>query len=302
VAGTSIVPRLSVVVACVDAVGTIDACLSSLRTACDALAAEVIVVHPADRALSSRVQEAHGWVRLLTADASALVPDMWAQGYRVSRGEVVAFSTGHSIVTPTWAQSLLDELAAGATGAGGALELAPGAGLLATAVYLLRYSAFMPPPPAGAAHEIPGDNAAYLRTALDRHAASFANGFWEVDFHRRIRPEGARLSFAPGATAAMLPDFSLGAILRHRYLHARVFGRERVRERGEPRWRVALAAPLVPLVLAARALKRVTGRRRLRARELASLPALLVVAAAWAAGEGVGALAAGRSERREGRE
>jgi hypothetical protein len=282
-------PRLSVVVACVDARSTIDECLSSFRVALEPVAAELLVVHSGDTVLEARVRDAHRWARVVAASSPALVPDLWAQGFRVSRGEVVAFSTGHSIVGREWAQSLLEAIGSGATGAGGALVLAPGAGMLATAVYLLRYSSFMPPPPAGPVHEIPGDNAAYLRAALERHAASFSEGFWEVDFHRRIRREGAILVFAPAATCAIRPAFRWASVMRHRYAHGRYSGRWRVSIGSVPSWRPLLFAPLVPLVLALRVLRRAAGVPRLLARAAAALPAVVAVAAAWAAGEAAGA-------------
>lgn len=275
--------RLSVVVAGVDARETIDECLAALRLACGGIASEILVVHPADAALAARVREGQGDVIVVDGGAAALVPHLWGQGFRRSRGEVVAFSTGHCIVGPTWAQSLLAVIDGGATGAGGALDLAPRVGMVAAAVYFLRYSAFMPPAPTGPVAEIPGDNAAYRRSALDRHAASFADGFWEVDFHRRIRPEGGTLVFAAGATAMVRATYRFGTIARHRFRHGSHYGGYRVLSNGDPVWRVILAAPLLPFVLALRVLRRAGGRA------LSCLPALLALGAAWAAGESWGA-------------
>jgi hypothetical protein len=52
-----------------------------------------------------------------------------------------------------------------------------------------------------------------------------------------------------------------------------------------------LAAPIVPLVLAQRAARRVWPSGRDRGRFVVSLPWFLVLAGAWAAGEAWGALA-----------
>jgi hypothetical protein len=289
---------LSVVVASVDALDTIDQCLGSLRTALQGLESEVLVVHDGDVALASRVRDRYSWARALEADAASLVPELWASGFRASRGDVVAFTTGHSVVGPAWARSLLGALEAGATGAGGGLEADSNAGVLEAAVYYLRYSSFMPPVVAGPAHEIPGDNAAYRRDALERHRDSFDRGFWEVDFHRRIRPEGGKLVLVSDATAVIRPVFRLSTILKHRFRHGRYFGDYRVREAGQRPWRVTLAAPLVPLVMAARVCRKVSGVPRRLWLALRALPALVVVAGAWAAGEAVGAMDAAREGSR----
>ena len=287
--------RLSVVVACLDARGTIDRCLDSLRVASEGVRTEALIVHPDSRALAESVQRRHQWVRCVSARKVSLVPELWSTGFRVSRGAVVAFTTGHFVVPTTWVQTLLAAVEAGAVGAGGSVDLADGSSILDRAIYFLRYSSFMPPAPSGPVAEIPGDNAAYARGALERHAGRFARGFWEVDVHRRVRAEGGRLEFAAGATATIGKSYSFRTIFWHRFLHGRHFGEHRVSVGGTPRWRGILAAPVVPLVLTLRILRRLSGRRRALFAAITSLPAMLPLAAAWAAGEACGALrAAGR--------
>ncbi len=187
---------------------------------------------------------------------------------------------------------MIDALDAGATGAGGPLVIAPGARPLDWAVFYLRYSAFMPEtigsgPVDG---EIAGDNAAYRREALDRHADSFADGFWEVDFHRQIRREGGWLVAVPAATAAFGRSFPLRTIAAHRFAHGRQFGAGRVRGGIRAAWQIVLAAPAVPVVLAARAARRVARTTTGRWRFIVALPWFLLLAGAWASGEAWGAL------------
>lgn len=286
--------RLSVVVACVEAGRSIDRCLSGLEAACAGVAAEILVVHADDVSLAERVRAGRPAVRLVAGRPGALVPELWAEGFRSSRGAVVAFFTGHTFAGPAWARALLRGTDAGYAGVGGALALGAGTGIVDWAVYLLRYSAFMPPPPPGDVPEIPGDNAAYDRAALERHRGSFAAGFWEVEFHRLIRAEGARLTFAPEATVEFGRSFTFGTILRHRFHHGRHFGGYRVTAEGVPPVRVVAAAPLVPAVLAARVLRRAWSRPGMVGRALIALPLVLTLGLAWAAGEGWGAWLARR--------
>jgi GT2 family glycosyltransferase len=283
-------PRLSIVIACLNAERTVAACLDALRAACAEYNVEMIAVYPADAPLPERIRDEYRDVRVLFAPPGTLVPVLWAEGFRVSSGGVVAFTTGHCVVGPAWARSLLEAIDQGAAGAGGALALnGDDSGPVDWAVYFLRYSAFMPPQPAGDIDEIPGDNAAYARVVLERHAESLADGFWEVDFHRRVHADGEHLVMVPEATATFGRSFSFRTILRHRFLHGRHYGWYRAQYGLAPGWRGILAGPLVPLVLTARILRRVAERPMEWRRALASLPILLPLAGSWALGEMTGA-------------
>lgn len=290
---TSATPALTVVVACIDARRTVAACLASIARACQGIDAEVIVVDASSDGTAEvvRAEAAHG--RLLERPVGALTPSLWAAGLAQARGRAVTFTIGQCQVGPGWARALLGGLETGATGAGGAIELADDSTLVDWALFYLRYSAFL-----GVGHrdvepaiEIPGDNAAYRRDALQRHASSFADGFWEVDFHRRIRAEGAHLVFVPGAEARLGPSAPLLSLARQRFSHGRHSGSWRVATGVRAGWQVIAAAPLVPFLLALRIARRVLSRRADRMRFLASLPALMLLAGAWAAGEAWGAVA-----------
>ena len=285
---------LTVVVACIDARRTVAACLRSIASACNGLDAEVVVVDASTDGTAEVVRQAGVPVRLMGKQSGTLTPALWAAGLAVARGQVVAFTIGQCRVGAGWAGALLAGLESGATGAGGAITLADEAGPVDWALFYLRYSAFLGAGERGVeqAVEIPGDNAAYRRDALQRHESSFADGFWEVDFHRRLRSEGARLVFVPGAEAHFGPAAALLSLARQRFLHGRHSGSWRVTTGVRSSWQAVAAAPLVPFLLAFRIARRVLPRRADRMRFLSSLPALFLLASAWAAGEAWGAVAA----------
>lgn len=284
---------LSVVVGSVNSDRTIVRSLAALEQACAGIDAELIVVDASSDDTAERIRELHGNARVQHLPAGTLTPVLWSTGFAMSRGRAVAFTTGHCVVGEGWARALLAGLESGATGVAGALLLSDESDPVDWALFYLRYSAFLD---AGrleteGAAEIPGDNAAYRREALERHASSFAAGFWEVDFHRRVRAEGARLTFVPGAEVRFGPSAPLGSLARQRFAHGRHSGAWRIHTGVRAAWQILAAAPIVPLVLTARIAVRVLSRRADRARFLAALPALLVLACAWAAGEAWGALA-----------
>lgn len=284
--------RLSVVVAGVDSPGSAARALAALARACRDQDAEILfldgtgAVEPPTGLASA--------VRVHRVPAGTSTPVMWAAGFARSRGRIVAFTTADFMVTESWARSLIRAIDAGATGAAGALTLSEGTSVVGWATFFLRYSAFLTPSAEGDAStlELPGDNAAYRREALLRHAHSFVEGFWEVDFHRRLRAEPGHhtLALVAGAEARFVPAVSLATVARQRFAHGSHSGAWRVETGARATWQVVLSAPLVPLVLTARMARRVGRARGYAWRFIASLPALLSLAAAWAAGEAWGAL------------
>lgn len=292
-------PTLSVVLASPDGEPrALEESLAALGAACEGVCCELIVVTASSPVTVSAALPRDASLRTFTLPAGTLTPLLWSHGCRAARGDIVAFTTAQCTVPRGWARAVVECIATGYTGVGGALELAPGACARDRAVFHLRYSAFAPAPlvPGCApAHEIPGDNAAYMRDALLRHDASLERGFWEVDFHRRLRAEGATLALAPGMTVRFGRAPSLATLAAQRFRHGQHSGSWRVACGVSKRWRVIAAAPLVPAVLLLRVARSVRGERvgsgsgELRSL-FRALPALLVLSSAWAAGEAVGAL------------
>jgi hypothetical protein len=284
--------RLSVVLACARDSAPSGASLEAVRAACRGIAAEVIVAHGA----GVEVAEGDGAppLRRVAGSPDALVPELWGLGIEAASGQVVALTIPECQVSPEWAQRLLSVIGEGVTGAGGGFVLAAGADLVTRAAFFLRYSAFLPPAASERRQEIAGDNAAYEAGALRRHRRSLAHGFWEVEFHRLIRADGAVLMLVPGSTATFRGPIRFAGMWRQRLEHGRRFAAWRVREGGAARWRIVCAAPLVPAMLVARVLRRLRGRPGMIRQALPALPVVFVLAVAWAAGEATGAWRAER--------
>lgn len=274
--------------------------LTALGAACEGLRFELIVVTASQPVRLTAVLPHGTAVRALALPRGTLTPLLWSHGYRAARGEIVAFTTAQCTVQRGWARALVQCIAAGFVGVGGGLELAAGASCTDRALFHLRYSAFPGGGGGGSGvrcqetHEIPGDNAAYRRDALLRHDKSLDRGFWEVDFHRRIRAEGARLARAYEMTVQFALAPSLASLAVQRFQHGRHSGAWHVFSGVRKRWQIIAAAPLVPGVLLLRIVRRAAGPRAGGSSALrplfGSLLPLLILSSAWAAGEAVGAL------------
>ena len=285
-------PDLTVVIATVDAARSIVRCVEAVQRSCSGLRAEIMVVDASTDGTADLIAARWPALCLVRLPTGTLTPRLWAEGAARTTGRVVAFTTGHCAPVEWWARSLLERIDEGAVGAGGPLGLAAAAGVVDRAVFYLRYSGFLPETlgDGRVEGEIAGDNAAYRRDALERHADLVSDGFWEVDFHRAVREDGGWIAASRDAVAWFGPSFPFRTIVRHRFEHGRHFAGSRVRRRETSRWRIVAVSPLVPAVLALRAARRVLPFRTHRMRFLSALPVFTLLAAAWALGEAVGAL------------
>jgi hypothetical protein len=248
---------------------------------------EVVHVAPTDE--TSAQQEAPGRApTTVRVPAGTEVLGQWGAGAVLAAAPVVAFTSTDMVVDPGWATTLLAAIQAGAAGAAGEIRVASRAGIRVRAVYLMRYSAYAPPLALGPVRDIPGDNAAYARAALDL-VPNLGDGFWEAELHRRLPPDAGPLVLVPGAGATLITAPPPLAFARQRFRHGRRFGAFRVARGGESAIGIVLRAPLVPAVLLWRIARRCRLRPGLRATFVTCLPLLGVFAVAWALGEAVGA-------------
>jgi len=286
------VPELSVVLASASAGVGLDASVAALEEGCDDISAELIVVCAGDVGGIALTKHPFGSVRIERRPSGTLTPVLWGAGLALARAPVVAFTTDQMRVTRAWGRTLLDAVESNVVGAGGPIELQPGASATTTAAYLLRFSMFTPDcwPSAAAARDIPGDNAAYRRDAALSHADLVREGFWEVEFHRRFEKQGFSLSMVPAALATLVGPVPFAELFRQRFRHGRAFGVSRVQRHGESRAKLLFSAPLVPLVMLVRIARRVMRTPPNRGRFFFALPCLALLSAAWAAGEVDGAL------------
>jgi hypothetical protein len=277
---------LSVVVACVENPESLRECIDSLVQSCAEIEAEIIVVSPLAEVegIAKATQ-----VRFETAPTGSLVPHLWARGIAASAGSVVALTISQCRASRAWAKSLKDAVHGGAAAAGGPLTLSPEASATDSAVFFLRYSAFLPGPRRSTT-SIAGDNCAYSRESLNNGWWDVESGFWEIEVNEKLLAEGKQLTWVPDAVMEFGNAGSLGGNAERRYVHGRRFGVTRTRVNDESVLRVALASPLVPPVLFGRAVRRAWSDKNMRMRLIQSIPAFAVLSAAWAFGEAVGAI------------
>ena len=268
--------------------------LAAIERACAGIRAEILVVRPAGR--PALPPGGTVVLRDVIADEDSLVPDRWGLGVAAAQAPVFGCLTTELTVHPEWARTLLDALRTGAGGAAGTIALQPGTGMVAAAVYFVRFNAFLPRPEAGlhVADNIPGDTAAYRRDAVMAYSELLSEGFWEAEFHRRFKADGVALMMTGRPLASFHSAVTLRSILRLRARHGHGFGVTRVARDGDSAARILLAAPAVPIVLLVRIVRRAARSPGALLLAIRVLPVLALICGAWAWGEAAGASSARR--------
>lgn len=227
--------------------------------------------------------------KVIFSPADMLIPQLWAVGIMAATGEWVALTTAQCVPSPGWIQKLREVTLDSRLAVGGAIVNDSKATKLNWAIYLLRYSSFLPESPGGARPEIAADNAVYRRAAILKNADLLRHGFWEPSFHARFRSEGHDLTFDPDLLVEHKGLISGRAFAGARFRHGREFGLARSGGSGVLR-RILLvfASPLIPFILFKRVASRTLGHPRYRGQLVAAAPWLTIFTLAWSLGEASG--------------
>ena len=139
-------------------------------------------------------------------------------------------------------------------------------------------------------------NISYKRRALEQTRGLWRERYHEPVVHGALAAEGETLFLSPDLVVdEMRVNLRLGELIRERFAWGHLFARLRARQVG--RWqRVALAAatPILPALLMFRLARDRVIKRRSIGRFAAVSPLVLLLLAAWSAGEGAAYAASAR--------
>lgn len=292
-------PEISIVVPVRFAATTILPTLRALLDQCSSLPpeapAEVIAIvastDPTRAVLHSLPADPR--LRLLEIEGSHSVPQLRAAGIRAARGRLVAITEDHCLFSEGWLRGCLRvhrerDIAA----VGGPVENGRTSGPLDWAIYFSRYLGAMPPQRLGATRSLPGNNACYRREVLDDLARFYTAGFWEHDFNRELAAYGYVLWLDPSLVVTHHKPYHFLPYLALRYRHARCFGGMiAAPDSAFSRFRRALLAPLLLVLLPLRACRTIRSKGRRQREFLLAFPALLLCYWIWFGGELAGYIA-----------
>lgn len=281
---------LSVIIARQDERVTGTDCLNALRN--QPAISQIIVVDgthdPNASASDARVEVLHL--------PGASLPMLIGAGIAVATGDLIAMTEAHCIMDSAWADRMIaaherttDPVI------GGVVE--PGANLSYTdwGLYFADYGQFMRESSDGESNltpaaEMPGENIAFKRAALDPHRERFVrDGFYKTLFCQDLTRAGFTLYADSSIIVTYHRRLKWGMIVLRRFTHGQCFG-GKLAESLAPVQRTArlVGDLLLPIVLSARMIGRVLPKRRHTLRFLWTLPVSLTATLAWSAGEWIG--------------
>ncbi|MDX2036062.1 MAG: glycosyltransferase [Isosphaeraceae bacterium] len=281
-------PLLSVVIASVNGPELLERTLAALDALPERERLEILVVSRGehDERLAARAPS----VRIIEGEAGETIPALRYRGIVASSAGLVAILEDHVAVESTWADSMI-EAHRGPWGAvAGAVANGRG-GWVDWAAFLCEYTTYMPPVVDGEHHDLPGNNIAYKRECLLRHAHELRDGRWESWVNARLHAEGVPTAVTNGAVVHHLKPFGLARFLVQRFHFSRSYaGMRRVDQSPLRRVVYGFGSAVLPALLSWRTARQALAKRVSPARLISVAPLLGLFFTVGAFGEMLGYL------------
>jgi len=283
------VPDLSVVIASVNGWEVLEPTLRALDAQPERRYMQVIVVEATGDEVRQRLRSHMPAVEIVEAERQP-IPKLRHLGVSQTRGRLVAILEDHGQVAEHWAASILKAHEGPWAAVGGAVENGK-QGLINWAVYFCEYTPYMKPVPEGEAFDLPGNNIAYKRPHLMRHAHVLADGKWESWINDRLRADGVPIASTNSVVVHHIKTFQLGYFLVQRFHFARSYaGMRRGDQSLLKRLIYGFGSLALPALLMARVTRTVLGKRRHWGRFLLVSPLVALFLSVGAFGEMIGYL------------
>ena len=224
---------------------------------------EAIVVDRLGEGLRDQVRREFPDAVIVPVATDTPIPAMRAQGFALAKAPAVAVIEDHVIVPQDWARRMLDALDEGHDVVGGAIENAATERHVDWAAFLCEYSASLPPLPSGPSGGVPGNNAIYRKSVLDRYQSVIAENKWENRLHDAMRADGIQLIMRPDIVVGHKMHYTFWLYFSQRFLYSRSYAGARVS--GAPlvrRLAIGAAAFALPPLIFYRTVSRIVSKRQ----------------------------------------
>jgi hypothetical protein len=286
-------PVLSVVIASVNGWDVLGPTLDALDAQPERDWMEVVVVDAVGGETREHLRMRLPRVELVEVDPDDHpgIPVLRYRGVERTRGELVAMLEDHGEVAPDWARALIDAHRDNPWAAvGGAVENGR-TGLVNWAAFFCEYTPYMTPVAEGEHADLPGNNIAYKRPYLLRHAKELERGRWESWINDKLRADGAHIGSTNAAVVRHIKPFRLGHFLVQRFHFSRSYaGMRRPDMAPAKRLIYGLGSLALPLILMSRITRTALAKGRHLGRFAAALPLVALFLTVGAYGEMLGYL------------
>jgi len=283
--------KVSVVIACVNGLPSIDECLQALTKVRGVQEAEILVMNCSQDGTVEHIEKQFPTVKLFHFPERLGIPELRARGIANATGDIVSIIEDHCLAQAGWFEEIIRAHEQGYLAVGGAVENGSMERIIDWAVFFCEYSGVMPPVPAGEVEGITGNNASYRKQILDRVSESVLWNCWEFFIHEELKNAGVKFLSAPTIVVSHKKEFGFCYFMSQRFHYSRSFAGMR-RERTSLAGRVfyLCTSPFIPGLMLWRMTKDVLRKKRHVEKFLFSTPLLALFMVSYAAGELVGYL------------
>jgi Glycosyl transferase family 2 len=283
-------PALSVIVASVNGWELLEPTLRALDAQAERSRMEIIVVEAVGGETRRLLREHQPSVEVIAVERKLTIPALRHLGVVRARGDLVAILEDHGEVDHDWASALL-EAHRGPWGAVGGVVENGREGLVNWAAFFCEYTPYMGPVLEGESTDLPGNNIAYKRPHLLRHAHELEQGRWESWINDKLRVDGVPIASTNKAVVRHIKPFRLGHFLIQRFHFARSYaGMRRVDQSLAKRLIYGVGSLALPALLLLRVTKTAIAKKRHLGKFAASVPLIALFYTVGAAGEMIGYL------------
>jgi Glycosyl transferase family 2 len=283
-------PTLSVVIASVNGRAMLEPTLRALDAQPERSRMQVIVVEAVGGETRRALLDRRPRVEVIAVDRKMTIPALRHLGVMRATGNLVAILEDHGEVAPDWAAALI-EAHDGPWGAVGGVVENGREGLVNWAAFFCEYAPYMGPVLEGESADLPGNNIAYKRPHLLRHAHELEQGRWESWINDKIRRDGVPIASTNKAVVRHIKPFRLGHFLVQRFHFARSYaGMRRVDQSPLKRLIYGLGSCALPALLLLRVTKTALAKGKNLGKFAASVPLIALFYTVGAAGEMIGYL------------
>jgi GT2 family glycosyltransferase len=268
--------RISVVIACVNGLPSIDECLTALEEARGTHDVEVLVMNCCTDGTIEHVEKKFPLVRLFHFSERLGIPELRAKGIDHATGDIVSIIEDHCNVPKIWFDEIIKAHQHGYMAVGGTVENGSVERILDWSVFLCEYSGVMPPVASGEVEGITGNNASYRK---------------EYFIHEELKQAGVKFLSVPTIIVSHKKEFGFWYFMSQRFHYSRSFaGMRRARTSIPRRAFYVCASPLLPPLMFWRMTKHILQKKRHVKEFVLSIPFLVPFLVSYAVGEFVGYL------------
>lgn len=291
-------PRLSIVIAAVNGIDLLSQTIQAIHSLPERNEIEILVV--ATEVLDSTAIEALQQKNVRIVPSGSLddsIPRLRYRGIQHARGELIAILEDHVLVDQHWASTIFDVMQEKSVSAVGGRVTAGRQGWVNWGVFLADYARYIGPVAEGDYADLPGNNVAYRREALLKHASALNEGKWESWVNERLAHDGCRLISTNKMVVSHIKGFRLGEFLTQRWHFGRSYAGMRNPDLGPLKRAIyGAGSSILPILLTIRATRLIARRDIPKFTLIRTWPLIALVMTVGAAGECAGYLfGAGRS-------